>query len=200
GGEPMRRHLVAALLECLVLTPKEAVGTEQWLFAALDMADNDPWRVRVRKAGRGGDFKELERLIREADISKQPPSFLILVTHMIPKAMRSARLELLRRIQRAYPADLWANHELAWALKENGQPAEAVRYYTAALALRPDNAGIYLNRGSALRDAGELDAAIRDYRAAIQIEPKYARAYNHLSGIFYKQGKLGEAIATLRQA
>ena len=51
-------------------------------------------------------------------------------------------------------------------LVENGQPAEAVRYYTAAFALRPDNPGIYLNRGNALDEAGEVDAAIADYSAS----------------------------------
>jgi hypothetical protein len=67
----------------------------------------------------------LEQWAREADVKKQPPSFLRLVAYALPARLRATRLELLRRIRRAYPADLWANHELALDLMKIGKPAEA---------------------------------------------------------------------------
>src|SRR5205807_6796207 len=93
---------------------------------------------------------------------------------------KSVRLALFRRIQEAYPGDLWANHHLADELIDNRRHGEAVRYLTAALALRPKNAGIYLNRGSALNLAGEVDASIADFRRAIALEPKFAMAHANL--------------------
>jgi hypothetical protein len=55
------------------------------------------------------------------------PSFLLHVAGSLPAEMRSSQLQLLRRTQRAYPSDLWANYDLGVALSTNGRPAEAVR-------------------------------------------------------------------------
>ena len=187
--EPVRASLVAALDRCLRLAPKGDAQTREWLLATLDAADSDPWRVRVRRAMRDGDRKALESLARAVNVRSQPPSFLLSVAEGLATESRlpypqqglaseslvdSIQLELLRRIQRDYPTDLWANHELGMMLAASGRPAEAVRYFTAAIALRPDNPGIYLNRGSAFRDAGEMDAAIADFSQALALAPLYA--------------------------
>jgi tetratricopeptide (TPR) repeat protein/serine/threonine protein kinase len=200
-GRPERvgRHLIAALGECLRCMPTDAV-TRQWLLAVLNAADRDPWRVRVREAEARSDWMALERLAGEADIERQPPSFLSSLAATLPATMKPARLELLRRVQRAYPADLWANYDLAWELDQNGHPGEAVRYYTAALALRPDNPGIYLNRGLALKKVGELDGAIADSRQALALAPHYPAAHGNLGLDMYDKGRLDEAIAEYREA
>jgi tetratricopeptide (TPR) repeat protein len=193
--EPIRRHLVAALDECLRWPDARA-----WLLAALAATDNDAWRMGVRQAWVQGDLQTLEHLAQGADVRKQPPSFLLLVAKTLPAQMGPTRLELLRRIQRSYPADLWANHDLAYELEKSGQPAEAVRYYTAALALRPDNPGIYLNRGAALRAAGEVDAAIVDVHQALALAPRYAMAHNNLGIALQAKAQVDEAIAAYREA
>jgi tetratricopeptide (TPR) repeat protein len=198
--EPVRRYLVAALDECLRWVPKEEPETGRWLLAALTATDNDAWRMRARQAWVAGDWQTLEQLAQGADVWKQPPSFLILVARYLPAQMGPTRLELLRRVQRAHPADLWANHDLAFELWKSGQPAEAVRYYTAALALRPDNPGIYVNRGTALRDAGEVDAAIVDAHQALALAPRYAMAHNNLGDALRAKGQLDDAIAAFREA
>jgi tetratricopeptide (TPR) repeat protein len=198
--EPVSRDLVAALDECLRLAPKEDVQARQWLLAALAVADPDAKRRRARQAALGQDWKTLEQWAREADVSKQPPSFLIFVAISLPAQMKPARLELLRRTQRAHPADLWANHWLASELVEDGRPVEAIRYYTAALALRPDSPGIYVNRGFALRRAGEVDAAIADFRQSVALAPAYATAHYNLGTSLSHKGQLDEAIAEYREA
>jgi serine/threonine protein kinase/Flp pilus assembly protein TadD len=198
--EPARRGLVAALDECLRWAPQGEVQTRQWLLAALEAADTDRWRVQARQATADRDWTALEGRAREPPVSKQPPSFLIFVARALPAPMKATRLDLLRRTQRAHPADLWANHWLAVELRENGRPAEAVRYYTAALALRPDNPGIYLNRGNALREAVEVDAAIADYRQSLALAPGYAEAHTGLGAALAEKDRLDEAIAEYRQA
>jgi tetratricopeptide (TPR) repeat protein len=201
-GRPdaVRRGLVAALDECLAWAPPGDASTRQWLLAALEAADHDPWRQWARQAKAGKDWKLLERLAGEADVRQQPPSFLLLVARNLPAPMRAARLELLRQSQRAYPADLWADYGLAFELVKDGRPAEAVRYYTAALALRPDNPGIYLNRGFALSAAGEADAAIADFRQALALAPQYAGAHFNLGNALRDKGDLDGAIAEHREA
>jgi tetratricopeptide (TPR) repeat protein len=201
-GRPatIRRNLVAALDQCLREAPEGDAHVRQWLLATLEGADKDAWRVRVRKAIADRDWETLEEQARVADFEKQPPGFLLSVAFSLPKDMSSTRLELLRRIQRAYPADLWANHALAYELWRKDQPAESIRYFTAALALRPDNPGIYVNRGIALRDAAEVDAAIADFRQAIALAPQYATAHYNLAFTLHQKKELDEAIREYRTA
>jgi serine/threonine protein kinase/Flp pilus assembly protein TadD len=194
--EPVRKNLIAALDECRV-TQKGDSQTRRWLLAALLAADDDDWRSRVRQAA---NWDAMAQVVGEVDLRTQPPSLLLVFADSIPDRMKSTRLEFLRRIQRAYPADLWANIKLAHKLHEDGQPAEAIRYHTAALALRPDNPGIYLNRGSALRDAGEVDAALTDYGRALALAPQYAEAYNRLGHTLAAKGLLKDAIAEYHKA
>jgi tetratricopeptide (TPR) repeat protein len=198
--EHVRQGLVAALDECLERVPEGDAQVRPWLLAALAMVDNDTWRVRAREALGDRDWKVLEQLAGEVDVRKQPPTFLLLVADSLPPQMRSTRLELLRRTQATYLADLWANHELALELWKSGQPGEALRYFTAALALRPDNPGIYLNRGNAFLDVAEVDAAIADYRQAVALAPEYLMAHTNLGDALYGKRRLDEAIAEYREA
>jgi tetratricopeptide (TPR) repeat protein len=112
----------------------------------------------------------------------------------------SIELELLRRIQRDHPTDLWANRDLGEILAASGRPAEAVRYYTAAIALRPDSAAIYVNRGRALAEAGEVDEAIADFSQTVALAPLYSNAHNSLGNALLDKGKVDEAIACYRKA
>jgi tetratricopeptide (TPR) repeat protein len=213
--ERVRASLLAALDRCLSLAPEGDAQTREWLRATLAAADSDPWRLRVRRAMLDGDRKALESLAREVDVRRQPPSFLLGVAeglaresvlpyvregHTRESLAESIALELSRRIQRDYPTDLWANHELGVMLGASDRPAEAVRYLTAAIALRSDNAGIYLNRGRAFSAAGEVDAAIADYSRALALAPMYAAAHSNLGNVLKRQGKVDEAIAEHREA
>jgi tetratricopeptide (TPR) repeat protein len=145
-------------------------------------------------------------LAQAVDVEKQPPSFLISVGEVLGQPFVGEILGMpagsafLRRIQRAYPADLWANVALARWLTDNGLPAEAVRYYTAALALRPKNPGIYLNRSQALEYAGEMEAAIADLHRALALAPEYVGAHINLGNLLRGQGELDEAMAEYREA
>jgi tetratricopeptide (TPR) repeat protein len=199
--EPIRRELLAALYECFRWLPASDAQARQWLFDVLGVADNDAWRVGVREAFARQDWKALEQLVKAVDVQEQPPAILLYLAASFPRQMRATRLKLLRRIQAAYPADLWANHGLAMELWWiNGKPAEAIRYFNPALALDPKNPGIYLNRGAAFKDAGEVDAAIADLRQAVALAPSYAVGHNVLGVALAAKGRLDEAIAAHRKA
>jgi tetratricopeptide (TPR) repeat protein len=123
-----------------------------------------------------------------------------LLTGSTPLDKKGLKQAAFDEIQRAYPADLWANFDLAYALEENGEPAEAIRYYTAALALRPGNAGIYVNRGRAYATARELDGAIADYSQACALAPSYAVGHNDLGNYWRIKGNVDQAIACYQKA
>jgi tetratricopeptide (TPR) repeat protein len=198
--EAARRALITALDECLRVLPPGEAEARPWLFATLDAADTDAWRVQMRKAYHRGNVGALAQMARAVDVREQPPSSLLFAASCLSVQGGATWLEFSRRIQRAYPADFWANYGLASALAQNGQPAEAVRYYTATLALRPNNPGIYLNRGLALQDAGEVDAAIADYRQSFALAPQYAEPHNNLGNALWAKGRLDEAIDEYREA
>src|SRR5262249_50719306 len=105
-------------------------------------------------------------------------------------------LELFLAIQQRYPDDFWINHTLAWCYYTMTPPwlDQAIRYYTAAVALRPRSAGARTNLGIALSASGSRDEAIACYRKAIELDPKYASAHNSLGNEFRKQGKFEAAL------
>src|SRR5262249_20754936 len=142
---------------------------------------------KVRRAWR--QLATLEVLVKDIDVRQQPPSFLVLVVRALP-AEAPSRLDLGRRVQFAYPGDFWANADLGLDLNLVGKYAEAIRYHTAALSLRPDNPGVLLNRANALRGAGELEAAIADLQRVIVLAPQYAMAHNNLGLALKALGKL----------
>jgi tetratricopeptide (TPR) repeat protein len=193
----VRSVVVVALDECLWYAPQEDSGRRKWLTDVLQQADSDPWRNKVRRAWK--QPATLEAFVRDIDVRQQPPNFLVLVVRALP-SKSSSHLDLARRVQFAHAGDFWANHQLGWDLDHAGMFAEAIRYYTVALALRPDNPGVLLNRSVALRLTGELEAAIADVQRAIELNPKYAPAFNSLGNILCDQKKMDEAIAAYRKA
>ncbi|HJZ59568.1 MAG TPA: tetratricopeptide repeat protein, partial [Gemmataceae bacterium] len=81
-----------------------------------------------------------------------------------------------------------------------GKAAEAVRYFTAAVALRPNNPGVLVNRAQALSEAHDVEAAILDLRRAAALAPNYAVAHTSLGHALFVKGDQEGALAALRRA
>jgi tetratricopeptide (TPR) repeat protein len=196
----MQYMLLAALDVSLNNMPKDDPQTRNWLAAVRDAADTGPWRKRARQALQASDWKVLEQLVEEAVTARQPPSLLVRLVRQTP-ADSPIRLKVARRIRQAYPGDFWANHNLACCLQYSQPPQfeEAIRYYTAALALRPHNPGACVGLGNALENSGNLDGAIAAYREAIEGHPDYYFAHMSLSRALEKKGDLDGAVAALRK-
>jgi superkiller protein 3 len=79
----------------------------------------------------------------------------------------------------------------------HSRPEEAIRYYTAALALRPHNPGTCVELGSALAKTGDLDGAIASYREALDGHPEYVVAHEGLGRALERKGDSEGAIAEL---
>jgi tetratricopeptide (TPR) repeat protein len=199
----VRGTLLAALDHWTILASYEKAPEAPWLKQVLSIADSDPWRQGVRTARAKNDRKEMEKLAREVDTALQPPEALfVLEMGLHQRGASGAALALLRRAQQAFPGDFWINHDLGIALRDCQPPRheEAIRFLTAAAALRPASPGVRLNLGNALAAAGRLEEALVSFRQAIDLKPDYSAAHLRLGLLLGKKGCLDEAIAACRRA
>jgi predicted Zn-dependent protease len=81
----------------------------------------------------------------------------------------AAAVTLLREAVAEHPGDLWLNRDLAEAVTRLEPPRheEALRYLTAAAALRPTSAGLWRALGTAQHRAGEHEEAAWSFQRAI---------------------------------
>lgn len=73
--------------------------------------------------------------------------------------------------------------------------AGAVAEFDQAIALAPEFAPLYYNRGRAYEDQGNTAAALADYDQAIERNPQYDQAYNNRAGLRLRQGDVAGATA-----
>jgi tetratricopeptide (TPR) repeat protein len=173
------------------------------VLAVAQRADTDRWRRQLREASWRRDAKALKALAADQQVSAQPPATVVLLGSAL-RGVDAAPLAIavLRSAQQRHPNDFWLNHDLAFALAMSrpAEPGQAVGYYRAALALRPESPGVCLNLGSALQDNGELAEAVAAFQRAIALKPDYADAHNNLGSALYAKGRLDEAIVEFREA
>ena len=90
--------------------------------------------------------------------------------------------------------------DIAVLYMELNRPAEAVRHFEAALALKPGTAPAHFNYGTALAAAGRLDDAVTQYQRALALRPNYAIAHNNLGTALLQLGRSQQALASFRDA
>jgi serine/threonine protein kinase/Tfp pilus assembly protein PilF len=178
-----------------------------WLFALataeLDVEGIPELRAAWQEPDPTRRREALERLAEAADVRRWPPRALTRLAWRLQFAEATgSAVQLLRRAWRQHPADFWVNEDLGLLLyqTEPKRWAEAVRYLTAAVALRPDSPGAHLNLGVALATGGQLDEAIACQRRAIALDPKYVDAHSNLGGDLLKAQRPDEAMACFREA
>jgi tetratricopeptide (TPR) repeat protein len=166
-------------------------------------ADPNEWRRRLRETIGTSDEATVRRLGAERLPERLPSAAVVMLAYRLRDIGESKRaVEVLRQAQRDNPGDFWLCFELAAHASRQGQQGaeEAVRYFTAVLALRPGSAVVNYNLGTALHDQKKMAEAVAAYRKAIDLKPDYAIAYNNLGVALAAQQKLAEAVAAYRQA
>ena len=165
--------------------------------------DPDPWRDRFRKAVLNDDRKTLVELAASAPIATLPVETVDRLSDALltPDTLKEA-VALLKKGQQLHPQDYWISVNLANCLLDMGpqERDDALRYYTAAVALRPEASMSYFNLANALETKGKLDEAVVGYRKAIELSPKRSWLHNRLGDALKRQGKLDEAAAANREA
>jgi tetratricopeptide (TPR) repeat protein len=182
-----------------LLTIARAADPDPWRNQLRDVLDH--WRYRVGDVVEQQDRSILQELAASGRSIELPPSTLQLVGRTLQAAkMNEEAVTLLRKIHQHHPSNFWVNFYLAYSLHQMHQPMEAMRFYTATLALRPQSSVVHNNLGNVLRETGALDEAITAYREAIRLEPASALNYTNLGLALGDKRALDEAIRAFREA
>jgi serine/threonine-protein kinase len=166
-------------------------------------ADHDPWRRRLRAALSEKDHEALMEAAQSKEVVGLPPATLYLLAKALDNVGDPVEsLRLLRLAQRLHADDFWLNYQLAFQLANARPPRhdEAIRFYTAALAVHKHSAGICLSLGNTLGSKGALDEAIGAYREAIRLQKDLALAHYNLANLLNQKGLADEAFAEYHEA
>ena len=94
-----------------------------------------------------------------------------------------------------------AHFNLANALKDSGEPEEAVREYEKALALHPPfKPAIYNNMALALGALNRNEKVLQSYLQALLVNPAFPETHNNLASHYQAVGRLDDAARHYRQA
>jgi tetratricopeptide (TPR) repeat protein len=144
---------------------------------------------------------ELRRLSSSIDVRAQHPATLEILARSLRRWIHSdSDLRPLRAVQHVYSGDFWINLELGFELSKLKDYEGAIRFYTAAVSIRPNSTVARTNLGSVLRKAGKLDEAVAEFRRAVELDSRFAVAHSNLGSGLANQGKFDEAAAECRRA
>src|SRR5262249_20665640 len=110
-----------------------------------------------------------------------------------PKAAET----VFRQGQRRYPGDVWLNYDRAQCLERLARLDEAIRYYTAARAIRPETAH---ELAHALEAKGEADEANSVFQDLARLRPMNGRHLTCLGRNLLARGRSKEGAAVLNTA
>ncbi len=173
------------------------------------VADPDPWRNDLRAALANADKdrrrEALQALAGAAKFDELGAVSLDLLGNALAGAGDPATAErVLRRAQVRHSGDVWVNYDLAGVLARLNRSDEAIRFYTAARALRPETAH---DLAQALADKGESDEAIEVFRDLTRRRSRIGRHLGCLGETLQGRGRSKEAaeaferaVAALREA
>jgi serine/threonine protein kinase/Flp pilus assembly protein TadD len=172
----------------------------QKLLAVAQQADPDPWRRHVREAVVRKDRDALKKLAATEVATLSAMSVQLLAAALWWDAQeKELTVQWLRAGQRHHPGDVWLNYYLAKALHgvKPRQLAEAIGFYRAARALRPE---LGHDLGHALQEAGQPEEAMAIFRELIQLRPDNPYSWYGLGRALSEQKQWDKAIAAYREA
>ncbi len=84
---------------------------------------------------------------------------------------------------------------------KGGDHAEAIKLYTLALELDPDNAVLFSNRSAAYLASGDAKSkALVDANKCVDLRPDWGKGYSRKGAAEHALGRFDAAIATFKNA
>jgi serine/threonine-protein kinase len=177
-------------------------GRRAWILTVARKADadSDPsgWRDRARDPAVRSDQAALLGVIKAAPVADQRVPLLLTLAGSL-RQDSPERLPFLKRIQQQHFGDFWANLTLGDAMTHLN-PAEASRYFQAAVSIRPDLALGYERLGWSLARADMNEDAVAAFQKAVELEPTVILTQHILAVTLGILGRHDEALDHLRAA
>jgi serine/threonine-protein kinase len=197
------RGELAAALDLWADLKKEA-GDRKRLQDLAIAVDDDARRNEIRHALAHDDLEALKRLSAPDQGAALPAATVALLTRALGAKKALAQAEaLLRRARQEHPEDFWINYQLGYFFDDICDPPrhnEAIRFFTAAAAVRSDSPAAHMSLGVALRRCGRLDEAQDAFEKATDLHPDSSLAYDGLGTVLQDKGDLDAAITAFREA
>jgi tetratricopeptide (TPR) repeat protein len=93
--------------------------------------------------------------------------------------MGANRMEILKSMVAANPADSFSRYGLAMEYANSGELDKAVSEYEALLGANPDYAAAYYHGGQALEKLGRIDEARAMYQRGLEATRRTGDAHTH---------------------
>jgi serine/threonine-protein kinase len=198
----IRGELAAAL--DLWADLKRGAGDRKRLQELAIAVDDDGRRNEIRRALAQKNLETLKRLSTPDRGVSLPGATVVLLARALAVENAGVQAEALLRLARQeHPEDFWINYQLGYFFGHYCKPPqleEAIRFYTAAVAVRSDSPAAHLSLGVALRRRGKLDEARDAFQNVLRLEPDDSYAYNGLGTVLHDKGELDAAIAAFGEA
>jgi tetratricopeptide (TPR) repeat protein len=171
----------------------------QWILEVASRADAEQhdWQRQYRDPSTWNDRALLARLAETTAAAKPSVQQLRVLGERLAAAGLDATSFQIQ-VQREHVDSFLANLSLGDALRAT-DPVEAIRYYQAALAIRPHSATAHNNLAVALTKNGRTAEAILQYQQALALDPNSAIIEYNL-GYELSTSKPQEAIAHLQKS
>jgi serine/threonine protein kinase/Flp pilus assembly protein TadD len=205
GASSIRGQIAAALDEWAYFGKLDEDPRWGRLVAIARVTDPDPWRNRLRDALEQKNPKALEKLAASAQAEELPPATAVLLAWLAQGtgAMERA-LGILRQVQQRHPDDVWVNVKLGDGLMgmAPARDEEALRYYSIAVALRPQSFMAHNLLGFALAKKGLIEEALFEFRKARNPDGDKDSflAYLNLGGALGDNGHFDDALTFCQKA
>jgi tetratricopeptide (TPR) repeat protein len=193
----VRAEIVAALDDWASMT--RDLRRLEWLLAVARGADPDGVRDRLRQPELWLNPAQLTRVAKELRVAELSPQLATTVGR-VTRTGGGEAVALLTAAQRRFPQDFWVTFELASTLNQERRWDEALGYFRAALALRPDSSAAYDGLGENLLSMGRVDETIDPLERALQLDPRNQMAHVNLARALDSKGLREGAVEHYRQA
>jgi serine/threonine protein kinase/Flp pilus assembly protein TadD len=194
-------RLLAALDDWIRVKSIWRLPGKERLVTIAQEVDADSWRKRFRDAYSRRDKNAIRTLARNPEVLTQRPATVVLLASILSDSSEVAlAIDVLRRAQQRHPSDFWIYENLGRYLMNANPPGprEAVGFYRAAAALRPESPGVHINLGNVLRKEEKLAEAEAEFRRAIVLKADYAMPHFNLGNVLRDRRRLAEAEAEYR--
>ncbi len=191
--------LISAIEDWAAITEDQASLDRLLQVARQAAPDPTGWRARALTLAVWTKQSDLAELIASAPVTENSVPLLLALGERYSRQGGNPTA-LFSKCQRVRSNDFWANFSLACALTAHKNSTESIRYFQAAVAIRPDSALAYHRLGVALADLHRVNDAIEMFQAALNVDPAAGPAMYNLSVLLAHSGRHAEAVPKLRNS